>query len=189
MLTQEEIQHFNQVDPTLLQSRRFLVFDPNISELIKGYFNQPLTTLRRYIALAETEGVGGWGPNAIYEIKQAVDTILNRLSVYERLVPYQFLLSHLMRVGNYTPEQAQKIQNRIKLMICYDKITLSPAEREILTENFWSGLELHLINAVCDNVKGWKAQILTREEKLVQTMMAPTTSQQRKSWRNLWGLI
>jgi len=186
MELQEGWRNFGQTDPQALMAKRFFVSDPNLLELTKGYFNEPLTKILQYIKLAEDGQPDNWPKNTVFELKAAIQAITEKLDVYIRLVPYQFLLSHLIRLGNLTPLQAEKYHRRIKLMIYTDKITSTPKERVVLTSNFWNGLELLLDNAVSMSVQGWMARVMTTEEKRLHTEGLGFSQPKKKWYQHLW---
>jgi hypothetical protein len=177
----QEAMRRGEADPRLLAAKQFLVSDPNIMEITSGFLVAPLNVILKYINVMETEG--SWKDlNALYEIKDAINEIRGKMDCFVRMAPYQLLLTHLTRVGNLTPEQAERTIRRIRLMIYYDKITLKPEERLVLTPNFWNGLFLLLRNAVLDSVAGWKARIMTTEERRQSIDMPGLIKPEKKKW-------
>jgi hypothetical protein len=183
IITDNELKRSHGTMPVLEQLISFdqMIKDLDLLQLISGQMLEPLNVVRKYVrAMENGDTITGWR-----ELIVAMEKIKSKDGVFQRLMPYRFLLSHLMRLGNIAKPEASKLKNRISLMIMRDRITTCPEDSEVLTPNFWDGLEAHLRHSVDDNIEGWKAKILTEPRRTIRAEVAGTSSGQKPWYRRI----
>lgn len=144
-----------------------MVDDSELKRILKGDVLEPLNTLAEYVVLFDkAQAIDHAQAERIGDLLEKINA---RMVKFQRLIPYQILLSPLMRLTNIDEKAAKLLKLRISLMIGRDLLDINEDELEMADVNFYDALELACFNAVSDSTKGWKANVVTEQRKIIKT--------------------
>jgi len=144
-----------------------MVDDSELKRILKGDVLDPLNTLGEYVVLFDrAKQIEHEQAAAIIELLGKINA---RIVKFQRLLPYQFLLSPLMRLTNSSQKEVDLLKLRVSLMVSRDLLDIEEDVLEMTDVNFYEALEIMCHNAIQDSLMGNKIRAITEQRKIIKT--------------------